>query len=352
MLAACQAPRTALPSASTSSVPEATPLPPLESQLREAYRLADPTVRRASILAATDRFLRDDAVAKADDRVASTYYSQIAFSSGRLTLPEPALIRRSGRLAIVALPEGMGLILFDLSTDTSPVEISRWTVGLQSMDVTWGSGETGISFTTLGMDNVTRAHYALITHGTADWQVWLSDEAPDWWFNARGGSLEVSPDLSQIVVTGPAEGTTGAFYELGDAPRRTFRVVWRRDGSAYAVWPPVDPSADPATWYWQVAVASPYATLVEFVERLQSNDATGATHLASSPDVVGAAVDFGLQMPDRRFQIVSAQGRQIVFRDLQGTFVASFSPPQRGDAPWLIDSLEPVGVPTPTPSGP
>ncbi len=333
-------------SASTTPPPTDTARPPIEVTLREAFRTSDPIMRVANVLGATDSFLRDEAVRASDDSVASIYFTSVAFSSGRLTLSEPAILRRRGNLAVVALPEGLGLYLWDLGEEagTPPLEISRWTVGLSGLDTIWGQGEVGISFVTLGEDGTTTAHYALATKGSA-WQVaWFSDEVPEWWFNARGGTLTVAPDLSQIILTGEAPRTTETFYEQPGEPRRTFRIVWLRERDNYVMASPVENYPHREMWLWQVAVPSPYATLVEFVERLQLGDEEGAARLTGEPTIVPAAIHFGLSFPDRRFQVVSQAADRLVMRDLQGAFLVTFSEPQRGDAPWLITSLAPLGV--------
>ncbi len=357
LLAACALAGCGAPDPATPVLPpaEPTPLPearlPIELQLRDAFRVADPFARRAAVLLATESFLRDPALRATDDSIATSYYTTIAFSSGQLTLPDPAAIQRQDDVAIVALPEGLGLFLYDLGTPpgSEPVELSRWLVGLSSIHVTWGQGEAGVAYTTLGRDGVTRAHFALATAGEAGWRLsWLSDEAPDWWFNAQGGALAVAPDLSWLELAGEAADTTLAFYELGDAPRRTFLIRWERAANIYQMSPPAAGYPTRQAWLWDVAQPSPYATLVEFVEQLQMGDEPGVARLADG-ESVAAALEFGLHLPERRFQVVEAGSDRIVFRDLQGTFVAGFAPPPSEGDPWLITSLAPFGAPAPTP---
>ncbi len=349
-LPGCTAPATVAPPS-----PELTPSPdarpPIEAQLRESFRATDPAARRAAVLLATESFLRDPALRGADDSIASSYYTTVAFSSGQLTLPDPAVIQRQGDLAVVALPEGLGLFLYDLGTlGAEPVELSRWLVSLSGMHVTWGEGELGVAYATLGRDGVTRTHFALATADDLGWRLsWLSDEAPDWWFNAYDGTLTVAPDLSYLELTGEAASTTEAFYELDSEPRRVFRVRWVRAANTYQVSPPPAGYPTRQAWLWNVARPSPYATLVEFIERLQMGDENGAARLASEASITAAALDSGLHLPERRFQVIEEGQDRIIFRDLQGVYVAEFEPPAPGGGPWLITGLAPFGAPTPEP---
>ncbi len=337
---------TALPSAAPST------RPPIEAELREAFRVADPFARREAVLEATEDFLRDPVLGQSADPIASSYFTSVAFSSGQLTLADPALIQRQGTLVVVALPEGMGIFLYDLSTapGTTPLALSRWTVGLNAMRAVWGVGELGLAYETLGKDGFTRAHFVLARADGTEWQVtWFSDETPDWWFNARNGTLEVAPDLSHLVLIGEAAETTQAFYEQEGEPRRVFEVRWERGGNIFQPMPPLESYPTRQAWLWEIARPSPYATLVEFVERLQIGDMEGVRMLVDSQAVVQSALDFGLNLPERRFQVVEAGQDRVVFRDLQGTFVADFWPPAPGGSPWIIKILAPLGAAPPAP---
>jgi hypothetical protein len=173
---------------------------------------------------------------------------------------------------------------------------------------------------------------------------WLSDEDPGWWLNAAGGALSITSDLSQLTVTGEAPRTTEAFYEQVGGPRRAFRVTWERTPQGYALAPGPEGFPSWQAWLWQAAVPAPYATLVEFIERLQIGDHEGAAALAADPALVEAAVDFGLQLPERRYQVIEAEADRIVFRDVKGSFMVTFSPPQDETGPWQITGLTPYGA--------
>src|SRR5690606_25540679 len=143
------------------------------------------------------------------------------------------------------------------------------------------------AYTTLGADGVERVHVALAVERNDDWRLaWLSDEEPDWWFNARGGAVTVAPDLSRLTVVGEAEHTTDVFYEVGNAPRRPSRVEWVRELSSYRLAATEESYQSRRAWLWALAVPSPYATLVEFIERLQVADQSGAAQLVESESVL------------------------------------------------------------------
>ena len=328
-----------------------TPRPPLETQLRNAFRQPDPQLRRDQVVAAANAFLRDEAIRQTDDVIATTYFNDIAFSSGRLTLSDPAIIKRQGDQAIVLLPEGMGLYLFDSTLDDGIVELSRWTIGLNDLQVIWRTDELGVRYTTFGRDEVIRPHFILATRSKANWRLaWSSDETADWWFNAAGGELSVTDDLSQLRLTGEATNTTTDFYEQEGEPRREFAIVWSRQGDSYVMHPPLADFETRTAWFQAAAIPSPYATLVAFVERLEAGDSRGASELVSDVEVLQAVTDFGLNDPTRRYQIVTYEEQRIVFRDVQGTFVATFDPPTATGQPWLINQLVPFGSATPEPT--
>lgn len=336
--------------ATASPLPESnTPsLPPPEQRVREAFSTTDPEVRLSRILNATEGFLRDATVRALSDEEAAAQLTQAAFSAGQPMLVQAAYVRRTGDVVVVALPAGLGLYLYDLGAPagTPPCEISRWIAGLDALEVSRGEDEVGVSFTTFGIDDLPRVHYALLRReDDGVWRVaWLSDEVSDWWFNAVGGTLYTAPDRSQLVVVGEAARTTEAFYEQVGEPRRSFRLMWERVGDHYALSPSPQAYDDRQAWLWEVAEPSPYATLVEFVERLQAGDEEGAARLVGDQDVLVAARDFGLYLPERRYQVVESTTDRIVFRDVQATLVASFRPPQATGEKWQIVSLMPFGA--------
>lgn len=334
---------------------QTTPTPALsaDARLRQAFRLADPNAKRAQVLSAAEALLRDAAFSQMEDEAASSHFTVVAFSSERLIFSDPAFVRRKGNLAVVGMPDGLGLFLYDLSTTpgTPPLELSHWTAGLSAVEVTWRRDEIGVSFVTLGNDGLHHVHYVLAGEAESVWQVmWFSDEEPDWWFNATNATLAVKPNLSQLIVVGEASHTTLALSETEDSPRRKFRVEWRRGGDGYILSPPMGSKSERQNWLWRIAQPSAYTTLVEFIERLQRQDIDGAAHLVTDEEIISSAVNFGLFMPERRYEIVAYSEGIIMFRDRRGAFAMAFKQPQTADAPWLIAGLVPVGVELPTPT--
>jgi hypothetical protein len=317
--------------------------------VREAFRVTDPTDRQVSVLNAVANLLNDPVVRQMDDRSVSSYLTEQAFSSEALRLPDQAYVVRRGYLAVVNLPDGLGLWLYDLANDpegNQPLNLSQWTVGLSALQATWwGTTNVGVSYITLSADEVTSVHFILATKGASGWEVsWVSDEEPDWWFNARNATLAVAPDLSSLTLTGEAVSAATVFYEQGDAPHRTFRTLWRRQANKYILSPSPDSYPSRWEWMWHIALPSPYATLVEFIERLQTHDTRGASQLISSPEVLSAAFSYGLDLPGRRFEVIAQEGGTITFRDRQSTLIATFSAPSSEDEHWLLDSLFPLGA--------
>ncbi len=323
-----------------------TPTPSsLEAHVRAAFQVDDPFDRREAVLQAVRRFLSDSMVQDLTDPQASLLLTDIAFSSEQLILADAALIERDGQRAVVGLPDGLGLYFYDLSDGSiAPLELSRWTAGLATIEASWGQTEVGVIYDTLGNDGVRQAHYVLTVQDD-HWEVgWLSDDSPDWWFNSRNAELGLTPDRSWIIVSGEALSTTYIFDESGNHPRRRFRMTWRRRENGYLPESPVSQYSTREAWLWSVAEASPYAVLVEFIERMQLGDEHGASALVSRPNVLLDATSYGLHLLGRQYEVIEHEERRIVFRDAQGTFVASFRERVSGEVRWMISELAPLGA--------
>ncbi len=349
ILGGCRpSPADVVPTESTSALlPTGTAAPVLD--VTGAFSIPEPFARREAVLSATSTFLRQ-ADPQLSDEELSAEYTALAFSCNCLTQPMPALIDREGEAVVVSLPDGLGLFLYDLDAGNLPVlELSRWTVGLSVLQVSWGEDEFVAGYGTQGNDGLVRVHALLAVKDESGWRTtWLGDEEPGWWFNAVGGQLNVSPDRSKLTVSGSAEETTQAFYEEEGENVRVFSVDWQRVGNTYVTAPPLPQDSARTEWLWEVAEPSPYATLVEFIERLQAGDVDGAGALAAGQDVLSAAADFGLTLPQRCYQVIGIEPEQIVFRDLQGTFVVDFQPPVTEQGKWLITGIRPPGGDTST----
>ncbi len=338
LLTACAAP--AAPPAPTPVT--ATPTPPAPD-IEAAFSLPDPFSRRTRVLEAVDVFLRTRA-REMDDAAASAALTRAAFDSQRITLADPGFVRRQGDLAVVGLPDGLGLYWYDLSS-AAPLLISEWTIGLSAVEVAWQPDAAGVTFTTLGNEGLLTAHYALMVRRDNRWHIaWLSDDQPDWWLNAAQAQVTVTPDLSGVTVIGPARDTTLSFAEGPGHPARLFRMEWQRTADSYTPSLPGSAFNSRQEWAWAAAEPSPYTTLVEFIERLQRNDRAGAGRLAANIGVVPAASSFGLYLIDRPYEVILYEQDVIVFRGRQGTFAARFIPPGEGSRHWLITTIEPTGT--------
>lgn len=324
---------------------------PVEQHIREAFLLPDPAARREAILTAVEVFLRDNSLRQLDDAAASSRLTDITFQSGQPIFADPVLVRRQGTLVVVGLPDGLGLYLYDLrlAPRTRPLQLSVWTLGLNSVDVVWAGNELGVSYMTMGSDQALHAHYVVGIKSEMGWQVmWLSDEQPDWWFNARNATISVAPYLSRLTVTGEAENSTLVFREEGIVPRRTFRVEWLREKEHYKLSPPAGIRQDRQNWVWRSAIPSAYATLVEFVERVRLRDTQGAEQLVSDPSIVTEASSFGLHLLEVQYTVTAHDEGSITFHSQQGAFVATFRRPATEGEPWLIVGLRPLGAVSPT----
>lgn len=319
----------------------------VEQNIREAFLSPSPTARREAILAAVEVFLRDSSMRQLDDSLSSSRLTEITFQSGQPIFADPVFVRRQGTLVVVGLPDGLGLYLYDLSIapGTRPLQLSPWTVGLNSVDVVWAGNELGVSYMTVGSDQVFHAHCVVGIKSEIGWRVmWFSDEQPDWWFNARNATISVAPYLSRLTVIGEAENGTAVFREEGDVPRRAFKTEWLRDQEHYELTPAIGSQRDRHDWVWQAAMPSAYSTLVEFVERVRLHDTQGAVQLVSDPSIVTAAFSFGVHLPDVQYTVTTYEQGSITFQSPQGTFVATFQAPTTDAAPWVITSLQPLGA--------
>jgi hypothetical protein len=342
VLSACQSQSTT-PTALPATVPaEVSPNVPPVIAVQAAYRASDPQSRRGAVLQAVSRFVADVAEQGLSDEDASLRLTEAAFSSQQVKLTDPAFVRREGSLAVVGLPDGLGLYFFDEAGKA--IEISRWTVGLSSVNAVWRDAETGIFYETAGIDDVNTVHFALLVD-EEEWHVaWLSDDAPDWWFNARNASLDIQPDLSSIAVTGEAEKTTVTFNESDGAPQRTFTLIWERDLNLYQLRAPISAYDTRDTWLWSVAVPSPYATLVEFIQRLQRNQLQQAEVLIVNSEVFDDALAFGFQLISSSYTVILSEPDRLIIQGHQGTFEITF---QQSDGAWKITGIAPTGIPEP-----
>ena len=343
-LCACQPTESPTPTALPATLPaEAAPNVPPVIAVQAAYRKTEPQPRREAVLQAVSRFVAEAADQGLSDEDASLRLTQAAFSSQQIKLTDPAFVRREGSLAVVGLPDGLGLYFFDEAG--SPVEISRWTVGLNSVNPIWRDGETGVVYETIGVDGIKTVHFVLIVHEAPIWRVtWISDDAPDWWFNARNASLDIQPDLSSIAVTGESEQTIVTFEESDSTPHRSYTLIWERNLNQYALKAPISGYESREAWMWSVAVPSEYATLVEFIERLQRQQVQQAKAMTVNSDVFDDALAFGFQLIGTSYKVILSEPERLIVQGHQGTFEITF---QQSEVGWQITGIKPTGIPEP-----
>ena len=319
----------------------------VQQEITTAFSEADPAERREAVLNAVGDFLQDIITRNISDDDASHSLTEMAFASDALTLNDPAIVRRHDNLAIVGLPDGLGLYLYDIRTsDQVPVLISQWTIGLQSINVVWRSDEAGSAYVTVGADGISRSHFALLTRDAETWSVsWISDDAPDWWFNSRSASLDIAPDLSSIIVIGDSVNTTVSFEEGSNTPHRQFRLEWNRRLDTFQLKTSPDSYDSREAWMWASAIPSPYATLVEFIERLQRHELTELASLTVGAHVIDDANSFGFYLTGVSYKVILNEPDRIVIQGRQGTFEFKFAPPETDGAAWKISQIKPTAAP-------
>lgn len=347
-LAACTSSESSPTPEPIALTPTPTLLPP-EVSVPLAFQQTDPATRRTAVLVMVGRYLNDPSIQYLPDDEASARLTELAFASQRLTLSDPAFVRRDEDRAVVALPDGLGLYFFDLRQPTEPIEISAWAVGVTSLNPVWREGEIGIAYETLSTDGFRIMHFALIVEKDGRWSLhWLSDDEPEWWFNARDAALDIESDLSTVTITGYSEASPLIFAEDEGHPRRAFQVVWEQveeeDRFAYRSQTPWSAYPTREAWLWDTAIPSPYATLVEFVERLQREDLDGASELSINRQVIETAEAFGFYLIDRPYEVILSEPERLIIQGRQGTFEITFRAPRAGGDRWLITDITPTGA--------
>jgi hypothetical protein len=343
VMTACQSPEsspTALPTAVPTMSSQAISS---EIAVQLAYQQVDALARRDAVISAINQFAADAADQRLSDEEASLRLTEAAFASQQLKLTDPAFVRREGALAVIGLPDALGLYFFDGAGAST--QISQWTAGLSAVNVIWREDEIGVVYETIGADGTKMVHFALLTNDAKAWRVsWISDDMPDWWFNARNATLDIQPDLSSIAVVGEAQKSTVTFEEGEGTPQRLFRLVWERDLDLYQLNAPISGYDSREAWLWNVAVPSAYATLVEFIERLQRQQVQQATALTVNSTVMDEALDFGFHLIGASYKVMLSEPDRLIVQGHQGTFEIGF---QELEGLWRITSIKPTGIPQP-----
>lgn len=344
LLVACRVAPTPAPTVTPPSITTPLLTQSIDDEVRSAFAVLDPEVRRMRILAAIHRFLSDPSVQSVSDIEAGVRLTELAFASGAIKLTDPAYLRRYEAYAIVAIPDGVGLYFF--APSQPPLEINRFTIGLTTLNPVWRTSEIGVPYETRGTDGTKISQFALLTPDDSGWRVaWNSVDTPKWWFNSRNASLVIEPDLSRVAVVGQAPGNTLVFNESGDSIQRQFRITWLRNDSLDIYQPEFSSEqfASREAWLWRIAVPSPYATLVEFIERLQRDDREGLLRLVHTGEVIEDARDFGFALINQSYDVILSESDRLVIRGHQGLFEINFSSPSVESDPFIITRIKAGG---------
>jgi hypothetical protein len=314
-------------------------------RLRDAYSLADPIQRQSAVLKATEDFLNEPSTRYQSDEIAASVYSQIVFSSGGVTLSDPAQVVRKEEIALVGLPDGLGVYLFELGeTGSNPLLISPWSGGLVRIQALWRENDIGVLYTSSMADHI-QQHFALIAYAPGGWKAaWRSEDSPDWWFNSRDARIYVSPDLTTLEVEGSGTFNTPIFDETDSPLKQVFRIRWVRTAdNTYRIDPPPEGYGSREAWLSEVSNPSAYGTLVQYLQDLRNGDALSAQSRVVDTSVTRDAESFGLARPERLYTVIAYDETHISFRDNRGAFMATFvtSPDAEG---WLIQSIVPLGA--------
>src|SRR5689334_19292791 len=97
--------------------PSPTPQQGINEQLRAAFEIEDRSARLDTVLTLIPAFLADLSLRNIDDEAASSLLTDIAFSSERMTFTDPAYIRRYNDMAVIGLPDAMGLYYINTYRD-------------------------------------------------------------------------------------------------------------------------------------------------------------------------------------------------------------------------------------------
>lgn len=159
--------------------------------------------------------------------------------------------------------------------------------------------------------------------------VWSSHNAVDWRSN-QGTVTFLGSGLDQLAVRGAATATNTSaaarIVECASCPRRRFDAIWQRRGDLY------QPLA-------QGVVASPYATLWDFMSSLTSN-MTATLPLVSDHAVITAAVQSGLSRVDVQWT-VRGNEQDTAFDMRGGGLAVRVTLAARGTA-WVISGVGPI----------
>ena len=131
----------------------------------------------------------------------------------------------------------------------------------------------------------------------AIWRPIWSSLAADGWHSSQGSAAFTGDGLDGLSVKGVASAAAdggSAISECRGCPHRRLESVWQRRGDVYV---PVE----------EVVVATPYATLWQFVSTLRSGDITATLPLVSGTQVISDALSAGLGRTDVQWTVSGAE---------------------------------------------
>ena len=202
-----------------------------------------------------------------------------------------------------------------------------------------GVRELGLTYARGIFGSAPQLAFALFRLGDDGWVLVWDSEALEHWRGSHGRIEFPRGDLSEFVVRsdswfGPSDGFDGALVEANAGPHRFFVDTWFREGDTY-----VRRSSE--------TVPLPYATLVEFMFALHTNDDARAQRLVTESGLVGKALDAGLDAgPGAYWSVTCGErgglecGKTEPVRFFRGPPVA-FSFVEK-DGRWLISAIEPA----------
>ncbi len=337
-LTACAATPTVSPQKEPVTAPAPAPVEEMLPLLTSFYlispleRTSDPTSIIRDILAAPDAAAFSDAdLSRRVSEVVSPFTST----------GEPFLFIRTSPGAVVSVPD-YGLYL----CDTDCPQLTEWNRGLTDLDVFTTGDEIGILYRQRYGTEREIAHFIRAT--PIDGVLWASPDTETWWLNALDADVIVSEDLETLAVTGQATFTSDVIDTDTTNTHPQMALTWAYDSDASIYRPTPNPAHfETRQQFIEAAMLpSPFISLITFLERLTKGDDTLASQVTTGPEVVQTGRDFGLHISGRHYQVKAFEStdRTLTFGDLQGQFVAYFSPPAEVGGPWLIMDIRPLGA--------
>lgn len=244
-----------------------------------------------------------------------------------------------GGFFILNLGEGGGLVLCE--DGGFVLELSPWNLTADDFQTYQADSMMVISYRTL--EERKFFVHLIVLNLAADPPVilWQSDEDPEFLFIAQGGELQLAEDLTAFSLTGLAEGATGVFDEKESVVSREFQNTWFKEEGGIEAQKSLSHYGSVSEYADALAIASPYATLIRFLEWLVVGNEAALVPLVTEISVISTARDYGLHYRGRVYRVIEASRQRIVFKDEGGEFVAEFT---LMDGVYLLADIYPRGA--------